>query len=826
MLHAPIFRRTTRPHLTATRPARWTGAVLVALVMTAVPTAIASAAPPTEAQRLERLAERLEQARVGQHIPGLAIAVVKDDQIVFKQGFGLANVDEGIAVDTHTQFAIGSTTKALTTAAIAMLVDEGTMTWDDPITKWLPAFEPKIDAPEGVTLTLRDMLSHRTGFTRMSMLWIGGAVSRERMLEIASEAEPWAPFGEKFLYNNIMYMAAGMAAGEAAGSSWEALIRDRLFAPLGMSGANLTMAEATASGHLALGYTWDKDAFKHTPMRNIDIIGPAGSINADVLDMAQWLRLSLGRGTFEGTRLISQDNLLETWTPQITIGGDLKYGLGWMLHDWNGHELVEHGGNIDGFAAQVAMLPKENIGFVLLTNTGFSPLQSGSIDLVFDAMLGDWDTEPGTDEEGAPGAAHAADADLEALTGVFIANYATFDQERFTVAVNDDGKLTLDIPSQMMFTLDEPGDNGRRPFVGIKQIAAAFETGEDGKAAVLVLYQGGLRFEVPREGYVYPVEVPLEELEAFTGGYHFEPMNDAMTVLIRNNHLAVDIPGQMVFETFPPDEDGTWSFRNNDVVKIAVSFQKDAFGTVESMTLFQGGQEFILPKLAGASNEDLPTLDEVFALARLDERQQALEAVTPIRLSGTARFVHSGIKGTVTMTFDARDHSVSLIDMGPFGTIRASLNGEQAWSDSTMSVMKELTGRQYEAARRDHPSMFLGDWRPLYSSFRVESRSVIDDRPVIVVIAASDDVPSATFSIDAQTGDILRVSTFVEVSELGNVRVPTTNNYSGWVEHGGLRMPTVNTAESQQNGRFIIEVTDREMRVVVPEGTYDIGTND
>jgi hypothetical protein len=241
------------------------------------------------------------------------------------------------------------------------------------------------------------------------------------------------------------------------------------------------------------------------------------------------------------------------------------------------------------------------------------------------------------------------------------------------------------------------------------------------------------------------------------------------------------------------------------------------------MTLFQGGREFVLPKVSGASNDDLPTMEEVFALEQLDKRQMALEAITPIRLGGTARFAQSGISGTLTITFDAGSHALSEIDLGPFGTIRSSLNGDKAWSDSSLSHMKELTGRQYEAARRDHPAIFIGDWRPYYSSYRVESRSMIGDRPVIIVKVASDDAPAATYSIDAETGDILRVATVEEVPELGNARIPVTTNYSGWVVHRGLRMPTVITAESEQNGRFVIEVNARATGIVVPEGGYSLG---
>ena len=173
----------------------------------------ALAVPPTDEQRLERLAERLESARIEQHVPGMAVAVVKDDKVIFARGFGLANIAEETKVTPETIFAIGSSTKAFTATTIGMLVDEGLMTWDDPVSKWLPYFNPAVTGDEEAQILVRDMLCHRTGFTRMSILWVNGKVSRETILHTANHAEPWAEYREKFLYNNVMLMAAGMCAG-------------------------------------------------------------------------------------------------------------------------------------------------------------------------------------------------------------------------------------------------------------------------------------------------------------------------------------------------------------------------------------------------------------------------------------------------------------------------------------------------------------------------------------------------------------------------------------------------------------------------------------
>ncbi len=787
-------------------------AVLGTLIVLA-PTLAAAAAPPTDAERLERLTERIEAARVDQHIPGVAIAVVRDDKVIFAKGFGLANVEDETPVTPETIFAIGSTSKAFTSAVIGMLVDEGKMSWDDPATKWLPQFTPVLDADEGEELLIRDMLSHRSGFTRMGMLFASGKASREEILRAASKAEAWAPYGEQFLYNNVMFMAAGMSAGKAAGSDWETLTRDRIFKPLGMTSSSLTIAEAQADERLALGYSWKDDGWEHAPMRNIDAIGPAGSINSNVLDMAQWLRLQLGHGTYEGKQLISEETHAEMWKPQMKVGGEVNYGFGWMLHEWNGQKLVEHGGNIDGFAAQVALLPESNIGFVFLSNTGFASLQSGSINIVFDAMLGDW---------GDGDKPVVAQTGLEEFTGTYIANYGQFEDERFTVSLKDDGRLAIDVPSQREFVLEAPGADGRSAFAGVPGIAASFERDDDGRVVVLHLYQGGIKFDVPREGYTYPIEIPLDKLDRYTGKYHFALMNADVEVLVQNNHLAVDVPNQMVFEMYPPDASGKWQLRTNDVVQIAVSFKEDEFGQVESMTMYQSGQEFEMPRQADAAATELPTLEDVFQLARLDERQDALKASEVVQLVGDARFEQSGIDGSALVTFDSGSRFRNDIDLGDFGMLRLALDGERAWQDFSFSPFEEFTGRKLEETRREHPAAFIGDWRSFFDDIRVDRLDEVDGNPVIIIKVAYRDMPGKTLYLDAATGDPLRIDSATEVPEYGNVRVPVTTYFRDWRVVDGLRLPHQLTVETQQNGRFVIRVKAVRQGVKLEPGFFTL----
>ena len=363
--------------------------LLLLVILVAAPRALAQSVEPRAAsdhvageqnalaRRLARLESELENARRELHIPGMAIAVVQDDHVVLARGFGLANLAERLPVTAETLFAIGSSTKAFTATLCAMLVDEGKLAWDDPITKSLPYFTLALRAPEGGTApaaaTLRDLLSHRTGFSRNDVLWASGRASRDLILRTAAGAEPWAPYRTEFLYNNVQVMAAGTAAALAAGSDWDALVKARLLDPLAMTASSTSIRQCSHDPRLALGYGWEDDRkdWRHLPMRNLDGIAPAGAINSNVHDMAQWVRLQLGHGAIDGHRLVSEAALRETWSPQMSAGGGTDYGLCWFLSTWNGHKVVEHGGNIDGFAAEVALLPEDGVGFVLLTNVIF-----------------------------------------------------------------------------------------------------------------------------------------------------------------------------------------------------------------------------------------------------------------------------------------------------------------------------------------------------------------------------------------------------------------------------------------------------------------------
>ncbi|MGQ0648389.1 MAG: serine hydrolase [Gemmatimonadaceae bacterium] len=361
-------------------------------------------------------------------VPGIAIAVVKDDSVVLAKGYGVLKVGEAAPVDANTIFAIGSSSKAFTAALAALAVDDGKMRWDDPVSKYLPGFQ-LYDTYASRDLTIRDALSHRSGLARGDLMWYVAGFPRDEILRRVRYLEPTWGFRGRFGYQNIMFLAAGEATARVQGASWDDQIRTRLFAPLGMTSSSTSVTALAGKPNVASPHAEQDSALLVIPWKNIDNIAPAGSINSSVNDMTRWLRFQLGRGKIAGKQLVSEGNHGEMWganthirlagleTRFLAPGANLAaYGMGWFLQDFNGRLAVHHGGNIDGFSAMVAMLPDEKLGVVVLTNKDGTPAPVTLFPYVFDLYTRDaprdWSAEYRKLLGGAAAAAAAAESAL------------------------------------------------------------------------------------------------------------------------------------------------------------------------------------------------------------------------------------------------------------------------------------------------------------------------------------------------------------------------------------------------------------------------------
>jgi len=360
-------------------------------------------------------------------VPGIAIAIVKDDKIVFAKGYGVRKLGDSEPISERTLFALGSVSKAFTAASVAMLVDEGKLKWDDPVAKHLPGFE-LYDPYVTRELTVRDLLSHRSGLPGGDFIWYGTDLDREEVMCRVRYLKPSSSLRSRFGYNNLMFLAAGQIVARVSGKGWDEFIRDRIFTPLGMTASNTSIRYL--DGNVASPHDEISGRLTVVPWRSLDNVAPAGSINSNVVEVAQWLLLQLGQGAFENGRLISAGAVKEMhrsqtvmraespfslWHPDIHF---VNYGLGWFLSDYKGRKVVEHVGSIDGMRAQVALIPEEKLGLVILANRGGTSLPTALSYKIFDVYLGsaprDWSVEMLKKERSATGQEKAAEKKLEA----------------------------------------------------------------------------------------------------------------------------------------------------------------------------------------------------------------------------------------------------------------------------------------------------------------------------------------------------------------------------------------------------------------------------
>jgi CubicO group peptidase (beta-lactamase class C family) len=357
-------------------------------------------------------------------VPGVAIAVVKDGKILYAQGFGLRDVEAGLKVTPHTLFGIGSCSKAFTAATMGILVDEGKLDWGKPVRSYLPTFQLS-DPLATEMLTPRDLLSHRTGLPRHDKVWYKSTLSRTELYDRLRFLDFSRGIREVYQYNNLMFMTAGILVEAVTGMPWEEFARRRILDPLGMSETNFSVADSQKGSDFAKPYQEVEGKVELIPFCDVDAIAPAGAINSSASDMARWLLLNLAKGRFGERRILSEAVLAQILTPQVIVPEEWKYdelfyasyALAWRINSYRGHLLAAHGGSIDGFTALVSMLPKDDIGLVILNNLEGGPINYILAYNLYDRLLGlkpvDWNARTRSDLAKGREAADKAKRDRE-----------------------------------------------------------------------------------------------------------------------------------------------------------------------------------------------------------------------------------------------------------------------------------------------------------------------------------------------------------------------------------------------------------------------------
>ena len=345
----------------------------------------------------DSLDKYIERAMQTWNVPGIAVCIVKDGKVVVSKGYGYRNVEKKLPVTDQTLFQIASNSKAFTGTALAMLEKEGKLKLDDKVTSFMPWFKLNDDYATK-EVTVRDLLCHRIGLKTFQgdfLNW-GSNLSRRDIMNKMSTHKLQYPFRYKYGYCNGAFLTAGEIIPLVADTSWDDFLKYRFFKPLKMNRTSSFYQNMLNDSNACIPYTLVNNKLTILPLTNIDNLGPAASISSCVNDMANWLLLQLDSGRFNGTSLIPFSAIQETRKPQILVNQLSSmdpskhfsaYGLGWELSDYHGRKIIEHDGGANGFVTGVGLVPEENLGVVVLTNTDANWIYDGIRKQIIDAYL-------------------------------------------------------------------------------------------------------------------------------------------------------------------------------------------------------------------------------------------------------------------------------------------------------------------------------------------------------------------------------------------------------------------------------------------------------
>lgn len=584
----------------------------------------AATSTPAAKPSLDGLDEFVTQAMKDWKVPGLAIAVVQGDQVILLKGYGYRDLEKQLPVTPNTLFAIGSITKSFSVTTLGMEMDEGKVDWDKPVRDYLPTFklyEPVLTEQ----VMIRDLITHRTGLPRHDLVWYSSDFSREDLLRRLQYLEPSKPLRTTFQYNNLMFMTAGYIAGQLNGTSWEDAVTQRIFKPLEMSGTNFSEAETQRSADFAEPYRKGHDLKAELKRIPFDAqcpdrcaMGPAGEINSNAADMSKYLLFHMNHGKVAGRQLLSENNSVQMQTPQMTIQGapaykelgEDSYGMGFFISSYRGHKTVEHGGNIDGFSAELSFLPADKIGVVVFTNLNGNPLPNIVAFNVFDRLLGlepvPWnqrflesekkgkESEQEAKNKGYIPQKHGTHPSHDLKD--YVGDYSNPGYGIATIAPDGDAfQLTLNRVSKPLkhyhYDVFQVPEDPLDPFEKLKVM---FLTDLNGDISSL---------SMPLEPSVKDIlftRMPDKQLtersfvEAFAGQYEIPGAPVPLTVTLRGDHtLVASVPGQPDYQLNP--KRGT-AFQLADFSGITIEFKRDASGKVTEAVLDQLGTVIILKK--------------------------------------------------------------------------------------------------------------------------------------------------------------------------------------------------------------------------------------
>lgn len=578
--------------------------------------------PVAVVDRFAGLDTAFERVLKDWHAAGFAVAVVEKDKIVYAKGFGYRDVANKIPVTPNTLFAIGSCTKAFTASMIGLLQKEGKLSIDKPVRNYLPDLKFYNDEMNN-SIKLRDLMCHRTGLPRHDYSWYGfPSSSRDSLLKRIQYMEPSAGIREKWQYNNFMFLLQGIIAEKLTKKSWEENIKENFFKPLGMMQSNFSIADLQKNPDASFGYGLKKDSIlKKLDYYPIDAMGPAGSINSNVMEMANWVNTWIHNGKFNGKEIIPASYATEAMSAQMVIGAGLptkekpdiqfaSYGFGWMLASYKGHYRVEHGGNIDGFSASTCFFPTDSIGIVVLSNQNGSTVPAVVRNLIADRMLKlpyfDWESDlknASTKAKAAEKEAEKTKTDnrkentkpthpLKDYAGLYNnPGYGTFEvyesNDSLFAQLGKD-KLWL---HHYHYDIFDPFDKDPKDGIDTSEkspLRLQFEMNEGGDISEVRVALEPTLAPLKFTRKPKPKEITKEELQKYVGEYNISTA--VVKVYIKEEKtLYVVVPGQPEYELIPVEKD---KFALKILNGYFVQFDVSAEGETTGLTFLQPNGNF------------------------------------------------------------------------------------------------------------------------------------------------------------------------------------------------------------------------------------------
>jgi len=365
------------------------------------------------AQRLEGFDAYMEKVLKDWNAPGIGVGIVVNDKLVFAKGYGYRDYEKKLPITSKTLFPIASNTKLFTAVAAGFLVEEGKLTWNEPIRKSVPSIE-FYNAELNNTVTLRDMLSHRTGITRHDSIWYKSDYSEKELFDRLKYLEPKEPLRQMFLYNNMMYAGVGEAIYLQSGKPWADFVREKILKPLEMNSTVYTIADMLKQPDYGVPFTERRDTteiYKIPYYEETNGLAAAGAIISNIDDLSHWLIALMNKGTYGGKSVLPEKVLQATLEPSIALpntAGEIRgwwenlnpaYGMGRQTSVYRGHPITYHGGDLPGFHSQISFMPNEHIGVIIFViGNHLAPLYNPISYNIYERLLG-MEQTPWTDRQ-------------------------------------------------------------------------------------------------------------------------------------------------------------------------------------------------------------------------------------------------------------------------------------------------------------------------------------------------------------------------------------------------------------------------------------------